>query len=50
MTIRCGTVQGNQVRLFAGAGIVQDSSPESEWHETGTKLSTISRAFGLNQG
>lgn len=50
VTIRCGTVQGNQVRLFAGAGIVQDSSPESEWHETGTKLSTISRAFGLNQG
>ncbi|AHY08568.1 isochorismate synthase [Serratia plymuthica] len=50
VTIRCGTVQGNQVRLFAGAGIVQDSSPESEWRETGTKLSTISRAFGLNQG
>lgn len=50
VTIRCGTVSGNQVRLFAGAGIVQDSSPESEWHETGTKLSTILRAFGLNQG
>ncbi|MFI8416736.1 isochorismate synthase [Serratia sp. NPDC078593] len=50
VTIRCGTVNGKQVRLFAGAGIVQDSSPESEWHETGTKLSTILRAFGLNQG
>ncbi|MGW1445012.1 isochorismate synthase [Serratia rhizosphaerae] len=50
VTIRCGTVQGRQVRLFAGAGIVKDSSPESEWHETGTKLSTILRAFGLNQG
>ncbi|AHG18887.1 isochorismate synthase [Chania multitudinisentens RB-25] len=50
VTIRCGTVQANQVRLFAGAGIVQDSSPQSEWHETGTKLSTILRAFGLNQG
>ncbi|WP_411752637.1 isochorismate synthase [Serratia sp. (in: enterobacteria)] len=50
VTIRCGTVNGNQVRLFAGAGIVQDSSPQSEWHETGTKLSTILRAFGLNQG
>ncbi|TQI81545.1 isochorismate synthase [Serratia fonticola] len=50
VTIRCGTVNANRVRLFAGAGIVQDSSPQSEWHETGTKLSTILRAFGLNQG
>ncbi|CAI0881032.1 Isochorismate synthase entC [Serratia entomophila] len=50
VTIRCGTVDGSRVRLFAGAGIVQDSSPESEWQETGTKLSTILRAFGLNQG
>lgn len=50
VTIRCGTVNANQVRLFAGAGIVQDSSPQSEWRETGTKLSTILRAFGLNQG
>ncbi|MBB1219723.1 hypothetical protein EII45_28890, partial [Klebsiella pneumoniae] len=29
VTIRCGTVDGNRVRLFAGAGIVEDSSPES---------------------
>ncbi|MBF1996385.1 isochorismate synthase [Serratia symbiotica] len=50
VTIRCGTVDGNQVRLFAGAGIVPGSSPESEWHETDTKLSTILRAFGLHQG
>lgn len=50
VTIRCGTVKANQVRLFAGAGIVKNSSPESEWHETDTKLSTILRAFGLNQG
>jgi len=47
VTIRCGTVNANQVRLFAGAGIVPDSSPQAEWHETGTKLSTMLRAFGL---
>ncbi|VXC91204.1 isochorismate synthase 1 [Enterobacterales bacterium 8AC] len=47
VTIRCGTVKANQVRLFAGAGIVPDSSPQAEWHETGTKLSTMLRAFGL---
>lgn len=50
VTIRCGTVQANQVRLFAGAGIVPDSLPESEWAETGTKLSTMLHAFGLDQG
>lgn len=48
VTIRCGTVMGDRVRLFAGAGIVPDSSPESEWHETGVKLNTMLRAFGLN--
>ena len=47
VTIRCGTVQGNRVRLFAGAGIVADSHPESEWRETGVKLDTMLRAFGL---
>ncbi|MEJ4046080.1 isochorismate synthase [Erwinia sp. SLM-02] len=48
VTIRCGKVAGNRVRLFAGAGIVPDSTPESEWRETGIKLNTMLRAFGLN--
>ncbi len=47
VTIRCGTVNGARVRLFAGAGIVPDSQPESEWRETGVKLDTMLRAFGL---
>ena len=48
VTIRCGKVNGNRVRLFAGAGIVPASSPESEWRETGVKLNTMLQAFGLN--
>ncbi|MFT4269761.1 MAG: isochorismate synthase [Pantoea sp.] len=47
VTIRCGTVHDSRVRLFAGAGIVADSQPESEWRETGVKLDTMLRAFGL---
>ncbi|WP_130833654.1 isochorismate synthase [[Erwinia] mediterraneensis] len=47
VTIRCGTIQETRVRLFAGAGIVADSQPESEWRETGVKLDTLLRAFGL---
>ncbi|RJT26229.1 isochorismate synthase EntC [Buttiauxella izardii] len=47
VTIRCARVGGKQVRLFAGAGIVPASSPESEWRETGVKLSTMLNVFGL---
>ncbi|HKM97854.1 MAG TPA: isochorismate synthase EntC [Buttiauxella sp.] len=48
VTIRCARVGANLVRLFAGAGIVPASSPESEWRETGVKLSTMLQVFGLN--
>ncbi|MGE8175677.1 isochorismate synthase [Pseudomonas fluorescens] len=47
VTIRCGTVKRNRVRLFAGAGIVEASSPDSEWTEVQTKLGTMLRACGL---
>lgn len=48
VTIRCARVAKKQIRLFAGAGIVPASSPESEWRETGVKLSTMLNVFGLN--
>ncbi|OAT75127.1 isochorismate synthase [Mangrovibacter phragmitis] len=48
VTIRCAALNGNQVRLFAGAGIVPASLPEKEWQETGVKLSTMLNVFGLN--
>jgi len=48
VTIRCARVRENQIRLFAGAGIVPASSPLSEWRETGVKLSTMLNVFGLH--
>ncbi|ECG8588279.1 isochorismate synthase EntC [Salmonella enterica subsp. salamae] len=48
VTIRCAKLHGNQVRLFAGAGIVPASSPIGEWRETGVKLSTMLNVFGLH--
>ncbi|WP_413727279.1 isochorismate synthase [Sodalis sp. RH19] len=48
VTIRCARVAGNQVRLFAGAGIVPASLPDAEWRETGVKLDTMLSAFGLH--
>ena len=47
VTIRCGEVRHQQITLFAGAGIVPGSQPESEWHETGVKLSTMLHALGI---
>ncbi len=49
VTIRCATVDNQDITLFAGAGIVPASDPESEWLETGVKLTTMLKAFGLDQ-
>lgn len=48
VTIRCGTVQHDRIRLFAGAGIVEASCPEAEWKETQAKLGTMLAACGLD--
>lgn len=50
VTIRCGHIRGHRIRLFAGAGIVPDSSPEAEWQETTAKLNTMLRLFGGTTG
>ncbi|MBW8301122.1 MAG: isochorismate synthase MenF [Hydrogenophaga sp.] len=47
VTIRCGTVRRDTIRLFAGAGIVEASEPASEWAEVQTKLGTMLSACGL---
>jgi isochorismate synthase len=47
IAIRCAEVSGNKVKLFAGAGVVPDSSPESEWLETSAKMRTMINAFGI---
>lgn len=47
ITIRCGVVRHDTLRIFAGAGIVAASSPDTEWTEVQTKLGTMLRATGL---
>ncbi len=41
--IRSALFQRNVTRLYAGAGIVADSDPESEHRETATKLQAVGR-------
>jgi isochorismate synthase len=47
VTIRAAVIDGDRLRLFAGAGIVAGSDPASEVRETGAKLATMSRVTGL---
>jgi anthranilate synthase component 1 len=41
ITIRTAVVTGGQVHVQAGAGIVADSDPQRELHETEAKASAI---------
>lgn len=48
VTIRCGSIKHDTIRLFAGAGIVEASQPDAEWAEIQAKLGTMLNAFGLD--
>jgi isochorismate synthase len=48
ITIRAAVIDGDRMRLFAGAGIVAGSDPDSEVRETGAKLETMTRVAGLS--
>ncbi|MFY0566285.1 isochorismate synthase DhbC [Archangium lansingense] len=50
VTIRCAEADEHSLRLFAGAGIVVGSKPESELAETEAKFRTMLQAMGLGQG
>ncbi|RZS35084.1 isochorismate synthase [Corticibacter populi] len=47
VAIRCAEIQGPRARLFAGAGIMHDSSPAAEADETAAKFSAMLRALEL---
>ncbi|MEX0722947.1 MAG: isochorismate synthase [Gracilimonas sp.] len=38
VAIRSGLINTNEVRFFAGCGIVEDSKPQKEWDETNLKF------------
>ncbi len=46
VAIRSGLVRGTQVRLYAGAGIVEGSEPKLEKKETDLKLQVLLEALG----
>ncbi|MFB8376335.1 isochorismate synthase DhbC [Paenibacillus taichungensis] len=48
VTIRCAEVEGDTLKLFAGAGIVAGSTAEAELAETSAKFRTMLLAMGLD--
>lgn len=48
LVLRCARVSAHQATLFAGAGIVSASQPDSEHSETATKLGTFGRVLGIS--
>jgi len=49
IAIRTGVIKNNMLYVQAGAGIVADSVPESEWMETQNKARAVLRAAELVQ-
>jgi anthranilate synthase component 1 len=47
IAIRTAVVKDGQLHVQAGAGIVADSNPESEWQETQNKARAVLRAAEL---
>jgi isochorismate synthase len=47
VTLRCAEVDEQLIRVFAGAGIVDGSSPEDELAETSAKFQTMLCALGM---
>lgn len=50
IAIRCAEVSDNNLVLFAGAGIVADSTPMEEADETAAKFQTMMRALRQTNG
>lgn len=46
IALRCGQINGNEIRLFAGCGIVAGSSPEKELVESQVKFAPMMNALG----
>lgn len=48
VALRCGRVNGSQLALYSGAGIVEGSIPAREWDEIEQKISDFAAVLDLN--
>ncbi|MFM9945891.1 MAG: chorismate-binding protein, partial [Bacteroidia bacterium] len=41
VNLRCAKITGDEIKFYAGAGIVEESQAEAEWFETERKMDTL---------
>ena len=46
VSLRCMNIEGGLYHLYAGGGLLKDSSEEMEWQETEAKLQTMRKILG----
>ena len=49
VSLRCMNIEGDKCHLYAGGGLLKDSTEEQEWQETEAKLETMRRLFVLDK-
>lgn len=47
VNIRCMKIEENEIYLYAGAGITEDSNPKDEFDETNRKMNVIANTFNI---
>ena len=49
VSLRCMSIDGDHCRLYAGGGLLKDSTERQEWQETEAKLETMRRCIATNR-
>ena len=49
VSLRCMNIDGTRYHLYAGGGLLKDSSLEQEWQETEAKLETMRRCIAIRK-
>ena len=47
VSLRCMRIEGNRYDLYAGGGLLKDSTEDQEWQETEAKLETMRRIIDI---
>lgn len=49
VSLRCMNIEGNHYHLYAGGGLLKDSTLEQEWLETEVKLETMRKCIAIKR-
>ena len=49
VSLRCMNIEGNRYHLYAGGGLLKDSTMEQEWQETEAKLETMRQCIAIKK-